>query len=63
MCIRDSHCPVPPAPGPTWRDTMSVVLGAGPSSPGPDGLPYEVYQAGSAFVTALAAQSQYARRG
>eukprot|EP00969_Alexandrium_andersonii_P213713 9437318-Alexandrium_andersonii.AAC.1 len=42
---------------------MAVVLGAGPSSPGPDGLPYEVYQAGGTFVTALAAQAQFARSG
>eukprot|EP00969_Alexandrium_andersonii_P121168 5356894-Alexandrium_andersonii.AAC.1 len=42
---------------------MAVVLSAGPSSPGPDGLPYEAYQVGSAFVTALAAQAQYARSG
>eukprot|EP00969_Alexandrium_andersonii_P271343 11992949-Alexandrium_andersonii.AAC.1 len=42
---------------------MTVVLSAGPSSPGPDGLPYEAYQIGSSFVTALAAQAQYARSG
>eukprot|EP00969_Alexandrium_andersonii_P253086 11185782-Alexandrium_andersonii.AAC.1 len=42
---------------------MTVVLSAGPSSPGPDGLPYEAYQAGSTSVTALAAQAQYARAG
>eukprot|EP00969_Alexandrium_andersonii_P107954 4763193-Alexandrium_andersonii.AAC.1 len=55
--FRQRRCPVPPAPRPTWRATVAVVLGSGPSSPGPDGFPYEVYQAGSSFATALAAQA------
>eukprot|EP00969_Alexandrium_andersonii_P144820 6404179-Alexandrium_andersonii.AAC.1 len=57
------ECPVPSQPRPTWRATLAVVLSAGPSSPGPDGLPYEAYQAGSTYVSALAAQAQYAHSG
>eukprot|EP00969_Alexandrium_andersonii_P033840 1479059-Alexandrium_andersonii.AAC.1 len=42
--FRDRACPVPARPRPTWRSTTATVLSAGPSAPGPDGLPYEVYQ-------------------
>eukprot|EP00969_Alexandrium_andersonii_P342542 15142072-Alexandrium_andersonii.AAC.1 len=61
--FRDRACPVPAWPRPTWRSTTATVLSAGPSAPGPDGLPYEVYQVGSSFAAALAAQAQYARAG
>eukprot|EP00969_Alexandrium_andersonii_P193792 8560654-Alexandrium_andersonii.AAC.1 len=43
--FRDRTCPVPVRPTPTWRSTTATILSAGPSAPGPDGLPYEVYQA------------------
>eukprot|EP00969_Alexandrium_andersonii_P147525 6523366-Alexandrium_andersonii.AAC.1 len=55
--FRDRPCPAPDRPLPTGRSTTATVLSAGPSAPGPDGLPYEVYQAGSSFVTALAVQA------
>eukprot|EP00969_Alexandrium_andersonii_P338171 14945351-Alexandrium_andersonii.AAC.1 len=42
--FRGRACPVPARPRPTWRSATATVLSAGPSAPGPDGLPYEVYQ-------------------
>eukprot|EP00969_Alexandrium_andersonii_P014469 630437-Alexandrium_andersonii.AAC.1 len=61
--FRGRPCPIPDQPLPTWRATTATILSAGPSSPGPDGPPYEVYQAGSSLVAALAAQTQYAHSG
>eukprot|EP00969_Alexandrium_andersonii_P214961 9493024-Alexandrium_andersonii.AAC.1 len=39
--FRGRPCPVPEQPLPTWRATTATILSAGPSSPGPDGLPHE----------------------
>eukprot|EP00969_Alexandrium_andersonii_P208059 9189843-Alexandrium_andersonii.AAC.1 len=40
-----------------------VILAGGPSAPGVDGLPYEIYLYGLHFCASLLAQFQYAATG
>eukprot|EP00969_Alexandrium_andersonii_P265632 11738551-Alexandrium_andersonii.AAC.1 len=54
---------LPPEPDLTWESPAGAVLAGGPSAPGVDGLPYELYHHGLRFSLCLLAQLQYAARG